>query len=376
MTARIEWDQLKHLLRSENIEDVPFADLVRFFREEEGLRDNIPDGIYATDPRTGEKVIFHSGRANRPHDNKPAGPPADHHHVSCPICRGTTTGILDVKPLSEGFTFINKNLFPALYPFERLENETRHTAGLGTGNIFGFHFLQWTSSYHDRDWHNIPLSDAILVMKRLAALEKKLLHGAPIYLGEMGQMGADAQGIPVYILITKNYGHLVGGSLSHGHQQIALSNVMPNRMGDNVRFFEDSGQTFSQYLLHANPAELNIKDYGPAILLTPYFMRRPYNMILALKNSSAQYLHQLNDLELEAVARGWGDAIRAILEIMPAIGRELAYNVVAHIGPGAGIYFEFLPYTQETGGFELLGLTICQANPKDVANHVRGVLSS
>ncbi len=384
MTARIERNQLTHLLQSEDIEDVPFDELVRLFREEEGLSDYLPEGIYATDPRTGEKVIFHSTRANRPHDNKPVGTMADQNQGSCPICQGTTTGILDLKPLSEGFTFINKNLFPAFYPLEveadieaeiEAKNKTSKTRRKGTGNIFGFHFLQWTSSYHERDWHNIPLTDATLVMKRLAALEKKLLAEAPVYLGDLGKTGADQHDNPVYILITKNYGHLVGGSLSHGHQQIALSNVMPKRMGDNARFFEENGQTFSHYLLHINPTELIIKDYGPAVLLTPYFMRRPYDMILALKNSSPQFLHQLNESELEAVAQGWRDAIRAILDIMPSIGRELAYNVVTHNGPGAGIYFEFLPYTQETGGFELLGLTICQANPKEVARHTREVLS-
>jgi galactose-1-phosphate uridylyltransferase len=377
MTARIQRNQLNRLLQSEDIEDIPFADLVRLFREEEGLSDYLPDGIYVTDPRTGEKIIFHSTRANRPHDNKPTGPTGDHNPGSCPICLGTTTGVVDLKELSEGFTFINKNLFPAFYPLEmEAEHETSNTRGPGTGVIFGFHFLQWTSSYHDRDWHNIPLSDATLVMKRLAALEKKLLADAPVYLSDLGKMGDGQQDNPVYVLITKNYGHLVGGSLSHGHQQIALSNAMPKRVADNARFFEENGQTFSQYLLRTNPKELIIKDYGPAVLLTPYFMRRPYNMILALKDSKLQYLHQLNDTELEAVAHGWGDAIRAILEIMPAIGRELAYNVVAHIGPGAGIYFEFLPYTQETGGFELLGLTICQANPQAVAQHTREVLST
>ena len=59
---------------------------------------------------------------------------------------------------------------------------------------------------------------------------------------------------------------------------------------------------------------------------------------------------------------------------MPEIGRELAYNVITHNGPGAGIYFEFLPYTQETGGFEHLGLYVCQQNPKTAAARLRQLL--
>ena len=39
--------------------------------------------------------------------------------------------------------------------------------------------------------------------------------------------------------------------------------------------------------------------------------------------------------------------------------------------PGAGIYFEFLPLTQETGGFEQLGLSICQSEPAVAAAQLR-----
>jgi hypothetical protein len=151
---------------------------------------------------------------------------------------------------------------------------------------------------------------------------------------------------------------------------------MPRRFADNRRFFEQNGQFFSDFMQSTNPADLLVKDYGPAVLLVPYFMRRPYDMMLLMKNSAKGYLHQLADHELEAVAEGWGDAIRAIRQIMPEIGRELAYNVVAHNGPGAGLYFEFLPYTQEHGGFEQLGLIICQGNPRDVTSHLREVIGS
>jgi galactose-1-phosphate uridylyltransferase len=56
------------------------------------------------------------------------------------------------------------------------------------------------------------------------------------------------------------------------------------------------------------------------------------------------------------------------------LGREIAYNVVTHNGPGAGLYFEFLPYTQEMGGYEHLGLFICQGDPEEVAERLRAYL--
>jgi hypothetical protein len=59
---------------------------------------------------------------------------------------------------------------------------------------------------------------------------------------------------------------------------------------------------------------------------------------------------------------------------MPAIGRETAYNITCHNGPGAGLYFEFLPYTQEFGGVEHLGIYACQADPYVVVADIGEIL--
>jgi galactose-1-phosphate uridylyltransferase len=214
----------------------------------------------------------------------------------------------------------------------------------------------------------MPLADRLIVVKRLAALEKKLLAEP-----EEAMPAAENWGHG-FVLIIKNHGRLVGGSLSHGHQQIALSNLMPRRVQDNWRFETERGEPFSIYLLRENPPELAIKDYGPAVLLVPYFMRRPFDTMLLLKDASKQHVHQLTEAEISAVAEGWHDAIRAMRLILTEIGRELAYNVITHNGPGAGIYFEFLPYTQETGGFEHLGLYVCQQNPPIAAMRIRKLL--
>ena len=56
--------------------------------------------------------------------------------------------------------------------------------------------------------------------------------------------------------------------------------------------------------------------------------------------------------------------------------RDLAYNIVTHSGPGAGLYLEFLPYTQEQGGLERLGLHVCQATPGQAAARLRAALQA
>jgi galactose-1-phosphate uridylyltransferase len=367
-------EALVKILQAEDIEQLSLTQLSQLFQEEKGSVDFIPDGICQIDPRNGERIIYNSARARRPHDNRPVDSPKLA-EKPCAVCQGKTTGVVDVADLSEGFTFINKNLFPILYPADTPQvahisaNPDENNLGPEGKPVYGFHFLQWTSSLHDRDWHNMPQSDRVVVMQRLATLEKKLLTDA-----SNDQYLEDRDNPPGFVSIIKNYGHLVGGSLVHGHQQIGFSNVMPRRFHDNWQFEQQQGELFSAYLLRENPSNLLLRDYGPAVLVVPYFMRRPFDMMLLVKDTGKRYLHELTEAEITAVADGWHDAIRAILWVMPNIGRETAYNVVTHNGSGAGLYFEFLPYTQETGGFEQLGLSVCQGNPLDAAAQLRQFL--
>lgn len=377
MSRQIDRGTLARILQTEDVETLSFPELVRLFQEEDGLADFLPDGICQVDPRNGDRILFNSSRARRPHDNRPAPVGVSPSSQACIVCQGRTTGVIDVAELSAGFTFINKNLYPSLYPLQvdrsGLLRDEVDQASKSWQLPYGLHFLQWTSSLHDKDWHNMPPADRVVVMQRLAVLERKLLTDGRVYLPSPGPR-EEQGGAPGYVLIIKNYGRLVGGSLAHGHQQIALSNIVPRRMRDSWRFAEERGEKFSTYLLRENPAELLIRDYGPAVLLVPYFMRRPYDMMLLVKDAGKQYLHELTADEIAAVAEGWHDAIRALRLIMSDIGKEIAYNVVTHNGPGAGLYFEFLPYTQEFGGFEHLGLLICQGSPGSVVARIREYL--
>ena len=336
---------LERILQVQDIETIPLSNLVRLFREDEQISNALPDGTYQVDPRNGDRILYNASRARRPHDyRQPAQP--QNGAQDCVICQGRTTGVVDSADLSEGFTFINKNLFPVIYPHDRDDRLAR-----------GLHFLQWTSSLHDRDWYNMPPGDLAIVMSRLAALEKVLL-ASPEGQGER------------FVSIIKNYGRATGGSLEHGHQQILFGNVMPRRVADHRRYQQVHGEPFAAYLLRENPAGLTISDYGAAVLLVPYFMRRPYDMMLIVKDTGKRHLYELTSDELTAAAQGWHDGTRAIHSLMHLIGREIAYNILAHNGPGAGLYFEFLPFTQEEGGLEKLGLHVCQMDPVTAASDI------
>jgi hypothetical protein len=97
-------------------------------------------------------------------------------------------------------------------------------------------------------------------------------------------------------------------------------------------------------------------------------------MMLCLRNTTKAYLHELSPDEIRTVVAGWKDAISAIIKVMAHIGRDLAYNVITHNGPGRGLYFEFLPYTQENGGFEQLGLVSCQSDPYQAASLIKELI--
>jgi galactose-1-phosphate uridylyltransferase len=370
MSQQLDRETLTDILQAENVQDLSLRDLIRLFREEGGTADFLPDGVWEIDPRDGDRILFNSSRARRPHDNLPTPASAPKLGRVCAICQGHTTGVIDVADLSEGFTFINKNLYPILSPGD---GTSRRGDVPSRREARGLHFLQWTSSLHDKDWHNMPPADCAIVMRRLAALERTLLTGC----GDLLPPSEPREGRPDdpgFVLIVKNYGRLVGGSLAHGHQQIVLSNVVPRRMLDNWRFEKERGEKFSAFLMRENPTELLIRDYGPAVLVVPYFMRRPYDMMLLVKDASKKHLHELTEAEITAVAAGWHDGVRAMHWIMPEIGKEIAYNVITNNGPGAGLYFEFLPYVQEIGGAEHLGLFVSQGNPESAATRIRGYL--
>jgi galactose-1-phosphate uridylyltransferase len=379
----LERHVFEKILQVEDVKTLTYPDLVKLFREEKGISDYLPDGVYQIDPRNKERILYNSTRGKRPHDNRPSqlnNKETGEVRTPCIVCQGKTTGAIDVADLSSGYTFINKNLFPILYPSRDSELLTMSAGDDEAAKMVGkpadgLHLLQWTSSVHDQDWHNMPASDRFVVMSRLAALEGTLIKTSKGFMPETADMG-DLPGRYGYVSIIKNQGYLVGGSLVHGHQQIVYSNVMPRRTIENRNFELEKGEPFSAFILRNNPKELLIEDYGAAVLLVPYFMRRPFDMMLLLKDTHKRYLFELTDDEILAVANGWHDAIRLILQVMPKLDREIAYNVITHNGPGAGLYFEFLPYTQEVGGLEHLGLAICQANPQAASTFLRDIFET
>ena len=335
-----------------------------------------PERLCQIDPRTGDKVAYSASRKLRPHDRGSAAESSAEPVDSCPICRGETTSVIDVASLSEGFTFINENLYPILYPREGegpLDGvDSAVLAPLGK-EVAGAHFVQWASTRHDRDIHNMPAEDVKVILERLAALEARLLHSEDS--GMPTAPSGNGHNHYGYVGVIKNFGRLVGGSISHGHMQVIHTNILPRAIADDADFLRRVGQSFSEFLLHENPEELLVKDYAYVSVVVPYFMKRPLDAIIMVRDASRNSLHDLNGAELDSLAAALSGLTGAVTRLMPRMGLELAYNLVFHTGPIGGLYVEVFPLTQVLGGYEKIGLYLCEGLPSHFARLLREELN-
>ncbi len=350
-----------------------FEDILQSVLNQEDIKKFTPDGECVIDPRTGIRVIYSEKRAKRPHDNRPDAPASGEAAPSkpCPVCEGKTTRIIDLADLSEGYTFINKNLFPILYPEgipEKEYNFLNPVPSTSSTPAYGMHFLQWPSNYHDRDFENMPVDDSAIVLQRLALLEERILHSDRDEFPDTAGLEDDVH--VGYSGIIKNFGHLVGGSLAHGHQQIAFTNIMPAVLADDIRFRDKNGESFISFLKRENSPGLTLGENGNFACVVPWFMKRPLQTIIYYKGDH-EYFHHIPSEEMKDLAALLKKNIGSVISLMDQIGREPAYNIIFHSGPGSEFYLEMLPYTQETGGYEYLGIYVCQGSVSSTLDFYR-----
>lgn len=356
-----------------SLETTDFSDLLDTLTKDAAVMPQTDEDVCQLDPRDGSMIIYAEHRARRPNEHEKAAEPKQH---NCPICAGNLTEVIDQAPLSEGFSFITQNMFPVLYPTahspdlhikEPLYDDPNHHGR----SAFGLHLLQWTSSIHDNDWHNMPVSDLMINMQRLAALEDKLLFTNEDYM----PVSCEIEGARGYLTIIKNFGPEAGASLNHGHQQIAYSNIMPQRTYNNARFYDRHQYSFSQYMHEQNPASLTIAEIGCAKIVVPYYMRRPFNLMVLL-NTRKNYLCHQQDAALFDLTCAMQKVIRIYHKLMPMMGKAVSYNMAIHTGPRCELYVEFFPAVQVLGGYERIGLWISQMKPQTVADRSREVFET
>lgn len=345
-----------------SLADIGLDGLARACRDDAGA--HAPEPRLGTDPRWDRPVVYSPARAGR------LG------HDGCVVCGAETCPAVDIvelppRPGDTGpdHAWLTPNLYPNVYPFTARDDTN------GDAPPRGVHLVHWSSRRHERGLPGAPPAEAVALWRQLARAEEFLLHGgdgaADLRLSETGD------GHRGHVGIIKNKGSRVGGSVFHDHQQILLSDVEPCE----PRLVSGLGAA----LLRDAPAALTVDEVdGLATTIVPPFMSRPLSAFVVPASATRQpesgHLHHLSPDVLDAlaiaIARLCG-AIDAVMAAPDAPGPgEPAWNLVVHTGPGRGPLVELRPYTQPLGGYEHLGLYMCEELPETSAARLRDALPS
>ena len=114
---QLDYKLIESILQSESIDNLDIKDVFNLFLNESSISNYKPESFFQIDPRNGELIVYNSSRASRPNVGGESEE-IQEKQESCPICQGKTTGIMDIMRLEEGFTFINKNMFPIFFPHQ------------------------------------------------------------------------------------------------------------------------------------------------------------------------------------------------------------------------------------------------------------------
>jgi len=271
---------------------------------------------------------------------------------TCVVCDEQTCPAVDLAELPGGdLAWLTPNLYPIVYPFEE------------PCPASGVHLVHWSSLRHDGGLPGADAATAHDLLRQLARAEAFLLHHAPAPFPDTGE------GHRGHIGLIKNRGRRVGGSVVHDHQQILLGHARPAEPARTDGRLRD--------LLAATPPELVVERLeGGATTLVPPFMRRPLHAFVVPHGPPAGWLHHLPDAVLGALALAVARLTAALSALMTAELGEPAWNLVCHAGPGCGPVFELRPFTQPLGGYEHLGLYLCEERPATSAGRLREALSA
>lgn len=295
-----------------------------------------PDGRVGVDPRIDLPVLYSEARATRP--RAAAG---------CPVCNDRLCPAVDVVEGDDGdATWLAPNMFPLVSPSGSAAR--------------GVHFVQWSTRHHHVAWPDGSRELSARVMRQLADAERWLLTHASEAYPETGP------GLRGHVGIVKNRGAQVGGSVEHDHQQILLTNVAPLE----PRLARDLGAR----LRDVHDPALVVDAVGDTRTLVAPFMRRALQSFVVPSEPSARFLHELSDdalVELGvAIARVTGATSRVMVEHHG----EPAWNLVMHTGVEVPLVIELRAYTQPLGGYEQLGLYLCEQTPETSAERLRAAL--
>jgi galactose-1-phosphate uridylyltransferase len=101
-------------------------------------------------------------------------------------------------------------------------------------------------------------------------------------------------------------------------------------------------------------------------------MRRPFNLLI-IPQTSAEHLHELSQKEFQELEVAIQKTMQAYHSLLESLNREVSFNMVIHTGPESQLYVEFFPIVQAMGGFERIGMWICQLSAQKAADQLKAL---
>ena len=338
---------------STSLEALGFAGLEALCRT--SAAEHAPDRSLGHDPRGDLPIAYSEARRRRLAA------------TGCVVCDGQTCPAADIAPLPGGdVAWLTPNFYPVAYPFPHgrapagASGAAEASAPAPAPGLHGLHLVQWSSLRHDGGLIGADAATAAAIVAQLARAEEWLLHHAD---AQYPQSGPGHRG---HVGLIKNRGRTVGGSVEHDHQQVLLS---------NLPFAEPPAtRGLRAALLGQARPELELERLDGTTTLVPAFMRRPLHTFIVPEGEDVGWLHHLPAATRDALALAVARLTLATSALMAGSGREPAWNLVLHTGEGCGPLLELRPYTQPLGGYEQLGLYICEEAPATSAGRLREAL--
>jgi len=336
--TRLERSALARNTAATSLRALGFDGLVEVCRRSSGR--HAPDRRAATEPRSGFPIVYSEARAERL-----ALDPS-----VCVVCENLTCPAVDLAELPGGdLAYLTPNLYPIAFPHAE------------PADLFGVHLVHWSSLRHDGGLPGADDDTAAALLRQLADAEELLLHDAP------PEYPAAGEGHRGHVGIIKNRGRRVGGSVEHDHQQILLCSAAPAEPAATVGL--------GPRLLEQTPDDLVVDRIDDRVTtLVPTFMRRPLHAFVVPRGPAVGWLHHMPEDLLRATGRALARLTAATSRVMEARHGEPAWNLVCHAGAGCGPVFEMRAFTQPLGGYEHLGIYLCEERPATTAGRLRDAL--
>lgn len=300
-------------------------------------------------------------RAERTHDHREPDQP-------CPFCPGaeaqTPPEIARVGDPWQVRVFPNR--YAALSPVTVV-----WTDGLPTDPSpyetaaepgFGHSEVVVLSPDHTRDWSQ--LSDAAV---RAAA---QMLCERIVDLGERPHVRA--------VLGFVNHGRAAGASREHPHAQVMATPMIPPELVAEARSTSGAGCVLCG--LDQDDPDLRVLERESVLAVCPFWAEWDDEVLVVPRRHSPTARPREEPLDRGTVAEA-GTAVRDILAALARLrGRDLAYNVIWHVGPDGGRsdfhwHVHLRPRRDAHAGFEQgTGLRINSVAPTVSAGHLRNAL--